>query len=112
MPPLASVALEAVNFALGRTKQPQRQHEDGAMVGWSCFSAQAVLGRGTDETIGPRPVRTDSMNDRWAVYRSGDVTINWVEGDGGGRHNKLQHSYFSPEPIRGQGHPILLQTQQ
>jgi hypothetical protein len=69
-------------------------------------------GGGTDETIGPRLVRIGSMNDRWAVYRSGDVTINWVEGDGGGRHNKLQHSYFSPEPIRGQGHPILLQTQQ
>jgi hypothetical protein len=46
MPPLASAALEAVNFALGLTKQPQRQHEDGAMAGWSCFSAQDVLGRG------------------------------------------------------------------
>jgi hypothetical protein len=33
------------------------------------------------------------MNDRWAVYQLGDVTINWVEGDGGGRHNNSQHSY-------------------
>jgi hypothetical protein len=29
MPPLASVALEAVNFAVGVTKQPPQQHEDG-----------------------------------------------------------------------------------
>jgi hypothetical protein len=36
MPPLASVALKAVNFAVGVTKeQPPRQHEDGAMVGSS-----------------------------------------------------------------------------
>jgi hypothetical protein len=35
MSPLASVALEAVNFALGLTKQPPRQHEDGVMVGSS-----------------------------------------------------------------------------
>jgi hypothetical protein len=46
MPPLASVALKAVNFAVGVTKQPPRQHEDGAMVGSCCSSAQDVLGRG------------------------------------------------------------------
>ncbi len=81
---------------------------------WVGAASRDVLsGGGTDETIGPRPVRIGSMNDRWAVYRSGDVTINWVEGgDGGGRYNNSQHSYFRPEPIRGQGHPILLQTQQ
>jgi hypothetical protein len=57
MPSLASVALEAVNFSLGLMKQPPRQHEDGAMDGSSCSSAQDVLGRGTNETIGPGTVR-------------------------------------------------------
>jgi hypothetical protein len=33
MPPLASIAPEAVNFAEEQTKQPQRQHEDGVMAG-------------------------------------------------------------------------------
>jgi hypothetical protein len=63
-------------------------------------------GGGTNETIGPRPVRIDSMNDRWAMYRSGDVTINWVEGDGGGRHNNSQHSGWScslTEDVSGGG---------
>jgi hypothetical protein len=46
MPSLASVADEAVNFAMGLMKQPPRQHEDGAMGGWSSSSAQDVLGRG------------------------------------------------------------------
>ena len=46
MPPLASVALEAIDFAVGLMKQPPRQHEDGTMVHSSCFSAQDVLGRG------------------------------------------------------------------
>jgi hypothetical protein len=46
MPPLASVALKAVNFAVGLMKQPPRQHEDGAMTALSCSSAQDLLGRG------------------------------------------------------------------
>jgi hypothetical protein len=46
MPPLASEAIEAVDFAVGLIKQPPRQHEDGAMVGWGFSSAQDVLGRG------------------------------------------------------------------
>jgi hypothetical protein len=28
----------------------------------------------------------------------GDATINWVEGDGGGRHNNSQHSTFILQP--------------
>jgi hypothetical protein len=31
MPSLASVTLEAVNFAVGLMKQPPPQHKDGAM---------------------------------------------------------------------------------
>jgi hypothetical protein len=46
MPPLASEAIEAVDFAVGLIKQPLRQHEDGAMVRWGFSSAQDVLGRG------------------------------------------------------------------
>jgi hypothetical protein len=46
MPLLASEAIEAVDFAVGLIKQPLRQHEDGAMVGWGFSSAQDVLGRG------------------------------------------------------------------
>ena len=46
MPSLASVALEAVNFAVGLTKQPPRQHNDGAMTDSSCSFAHDVLGRG------------------------------------------------------------------
>jgi hypothetical protein len=46
MPSLASVALEAVNFAVGLMKQPPRQRKDGAMAGWGFSSAQDVLGRG------------------------------------------------------------------
>jgi hypothetical protein len=46
MPPLASIADEAIDFAVGLIKQPPRQHEDGAMVGWGFSSAQDVLGRG------------------------------------------------------------------
>jgi hypothetical protein len=33
------------------------------------------------------------MNDQWAVYRLGDVTINWVEGDGGWRHNNYVFNF-------------------
>jgi hypothetical protein len=46
MPPLASEAILAVDFAVGLIKQPPRQHEDGAMVAWGFSSAQDVLGRG------------------------------------------------------------------
>jgi hypothetical protein len=35
MPSLVSVALSAIDFAVGLMKQPLRQHEDGAMVGSS-----------------------------------------------------------------------------
>jgi hypothetical protein len=45
MPHLASIALEAVNFAVGLTKQPPRQHKNEAMADSSCSSAQDVLGR-------------------------------------------------------------------
>jgi hypothetical protein len=64
------------------------------MAGSSCSSAEDVLGRGTNEAIGPRPVRIDSINDREGGDRPGDVTINWVEGDIGGNHN----NYFALEP--------------
>jgi hypothetical protein len=46
MPPLASEAIEAIDFAVGLMKQLPRQHEDGAMVGRGFSSAQDVLGRG------------------------------------------------------------------
>jgi hypothetical protein len=36
------------------------------------------------------------MNDRWAVYRSGDVTINWVEGDGGGKTQQFTTFILQP----------------
>jgi hypothetical protein len=84
MPPLASEAIEAIDFAVGLMKQPPRQHEDGAMAGLSCSSAEDVLGGGTNETIGPRSVRIVLINNREGGDRLGDTTINWVEGDGGG----------------------------
>jgi hypothetical protein len=87
-----------INWVEGEEGEDTTIHniQVGAALQLKMFS-----GGGTDETIFPRPFRIDSMNDRWAVYRSGDVTINWVEGDGGGRHNNSQHSYsyFSPKPI-------------
>jgi hypothetical protein len=47
MPPLASEAIDAIDFAVGLMKQPPGQHEHGAMVGgWNFSSAQDVLGRG------------------------------------------------------------------
>jgi hypothetical protein len=46
MPPLASEAIEAVNFAVGLMKQRPRQHNDGAMAGSSCSFAHDVLGTG------------------------------------------------------------------
>ena len=64
MPPLAYEAIEAIDFAVGLIKQPLRQHEDGAMVGWGFSSAQDVLGRGTNETVGSRPSLIDSLDDR------------------------------------------------
>jgi hypothetical protein len=100
MPSLASVALEAVDFAVGLMKQPPRQRKDGVMLGSCCSSAQDVLGRGTNETIGSRPARIDLINNREGGGRPGDVTINWVEGDGGGKHN----NYFALEPRPIQGH--------
>jgi hypothetical protein len=45
LPPLPSRSRLSILRWGGLTKQPQRQHEDGAMGGWSCFSAQDVLGR-------------------------------------------------------------------
>jgi hypothetical protein len=48
MPSLASVADEAVNFAVGLMKQPSRQHEDEPMGGSSSSSAQDVLRRGEE----------------------------------------------------------------
>ena len=94
MPSLASVALEAVNFAVGLMKQPPRQRKDGVMLGSCCSSAEDVLGGGTNETIGSRPARIGLINNREGGGRPGDVTINWVEGDGGGKHN----NYFALEP--------------
>jgi hypothetical protein len=44
MPPLASEAIEAVNFVVGLMKQPPRQHKNEAMADSSCSSAQDVLG--------------------------------------------------------------------
>jgi hypothetical protein len=32
MPPLASIALEAIDFAVGLMKQPPQQHKDGMMA--------------------------------------------------------------------------------
>jgi hypothetical protein len=46
MPPLASETIETIDFAVGLMKQPLRQHEDGAIVGWGFSSAQDVLRRG------------------------------------------------------------------
>jgi hypothetical protein len=45
---------------------------------------------GTNETIGPRPFRVDSITDRSSVDRSGDVTINCLWG--GRETTTQQHS--------------------
>jgi hypothetical protein len=46
IPPLASEAIETIDFAVGLMKKPPWRHEDGKMVGWGFSSAQDVLGRG------------------------------------------------------------------
>jgi hypothetical protein len=51
-------------------------------------------GGGRNETIRPGHIRIDLMGDREGGDRLEDTTINWVEGDGGGKHN----NYFAFEP--------------
>ena len=50
-------------------------------------------GGGTYKTIGSRPALFDSLDDRGSTGRSGDVTINWVGGDGEGGTQQL---FFEP----------------
>jgi hypothetical protein len=91
MSSLTSVALEAVNFAVGVRKQPPQHHEDGAMGG-SSKSA---------------PDTFESMN--WEIERA---AIDWGtqqstglrETEGG---NTTIISLSSPGPIRGHRQPVL-----
>jgi hypothetical protein len=62
MPSLASVALEAVNFAVGVTKQPPRQHDNGAMGGSSSFSTRCA--REGEEWKNPTRTHSNRFNGR------------------------------------------------
>jgi hypothetical protein len=62
-------------------KQPPRQHEDGAMAGSSCSSAQDVLGRG-DQCNNCPPILTDRFNDQSIGRRSIGGCNNQLEGEG------------------------------
>jgi hypothetical protein len=64
MPPLASVADEAVNFAVGLMKQPPRQHKDGAMGVRAALQHKMYSGGGRIETIHPRHIRIELMGSR------------------------------------------------
>jgi hypothetical protein len=61
-------------------------------------------GGGTNETIGSRLALFNSLDDRGSTGRSGDVTINWVGGDGEGTDTTISHQ--SSVPPRSKHRPI------
>jgi hypothetical protein len=79
---------------VGVTKQPPQQHEDGEWWVWADLQHKMCSGGGRNETIHPGHIRIDLINNWEGGGWPGDTTINWVEGDGAGKHN----NYFDFEP--------------
>jgi hypothetical protein len=92
MPHLASVALEAISFAVGLTKQPPRQHKDGAMVSLCCYSTQDLLGRGDQWNKWPR-TSTNRLSEQWINFQSFGGCNNQLEGEG----ETQQHTNSCPK---------------